>query len=99
VSFYVEYVIQIIGAALIGTGAYLVAEKDTYVDLCDDYSWATGANLLLAVGVIILVIAFFGCFGAWKQSSILLGIVSSILCIINYFIFLYNLQTSWFGST
>lgn len=67
------------GAGLVGTGAYLRVEKDDYLDLCDKYSWATGANLVLSVGAIVLVVAFFGCFGAWKQSSCLLGIVSQLL--------------------
>ncbi|CAB4016738.1 poly [ADP-ribose] polymerase 2-like, partial [Paramuricea clavata] len=72
----------ITGAGLVGTGAYLRVEKDDYLDLCDKYSWATGANILLAVGAIILVVAFFGCYGAWKQSSCLLGIFFVFLLII-----------------
>ena len=69
---------QITGCALVGTGAYLRAEKEeSYTDLCDKLpSWATGANILIAAGVIILVVAFFGCFGAYKQSTCMLGIVS-----------------------
>lgn len=83
---------QITGAGLIGTGAYLRVEKDDdYLELCDKYSWATGANLLLAVGAIVLVIAFFGCYGAWKQSSLLLGIV----CLTSFFSTLHVIAVSY----
>ncbi|CAB3976873.1 CD9 antigen [Paramuricea clavata] len=80
--FFFNVIFFITGAGLVGTGAYLRIEKDDYLDLCDKYSWATGANLLLAVGAIILVVAFFGCYGAWKESSCLLGIFFVFLLII-----------------
>ncbi|XP_028409459.1 leukocyte surface antigen CD53-like [Dendronephthya gigantea] len=80
--FFFNVIFFITGAGLVGAGAYLKVEKDDYLDLCDDYSWATAANLLLAAGVIILVIAFFGCYGAWKQSTCLLGIFFVFLLII-----------------
>ena len=67
---------QITGLGLIGSGAYLRVEKDDYLDLCDKYSFVTGANILIAVGVIVVIVAFFGCFGAFKENSCMLGIVS-----------------------
>lgn len=35
--------------------------------------------VLIAIGVLIIVVAAFGCFGAWKESPKLLYIVSSTL--------------------
>ena len=71
--------LQITGLGLIGSGAYLRVEKDDYLELCDKYSFVTGANILIAVGVIVVIVAFFGCFGALKENSCMLGIVSITL--------------------
>ncbi|XP_046861134.1 tetraspanin-9-like isoform X2 [Xenia sp. Carnegie-2017] len=80
--FFFNFIFFLAGAGLIGTGAYLKLEDDDYLDLCDKYSWATGANLLLAVGAVVLIIAFFGCYGAWKQNSCFLGIFFVLLLIV-----------------
>lgn len=40
--------------------------------------------LLIAIGVLIIIIAAFGCFGAWKESPKLLYIVSSTFIIHHY---------------
>lgn len=37
--------------------------------------------VLIAVGVLIIIIAAFGCFGAWKESPKLLYIVSVVIMI------------------
>ena len=49
---------------------------------------------MLAVGVVILVIAFFGCYGAWKQSTCLLGIVGFYAVFILFSIYYIEITIS-----
>ena len=93
--FFFNVLFFLTGIGLISAGAYLRVEKDDYLDLCDKYSWATGANILIGVGAIVLIIAFFGCYGAWKQSSIMLGIFFVFLLII----FILELAAGIYAAT
>jgi CD63 antigen len=60
---------------LIGCGAYAEVKFGSYAAI-SSINFASGSRLVIAVGVIIAVISFFGCCGAWKESKCLLFIVS-----------------------
>jgi len=65
----------LLGIALLGFGIYAEIQLGPYVTL-SSVNYATGSRMLIAVGTIITVIAFFGCCGAWKENKCMLGIVS-----------------------
>jgi CD63 antigen len=63
---------------LLGFGVYSEIKLGSYVTFSAN-DLASGPRLLIAVGIIIAVIAFFGCCGAWKESKCLLIIVSILI--------------------
>lgn len=77
----------IVGVAL---GSILLIKKDILLNGLEDLdsdvlegfsnsSIHTGAILLIIASVVVVLISFFGCFGAWKENSCMLGTVS-IFC-------------------
>jgi CD63 antigen len=60
---------------LIAVGAYVQIALKDYFDLIEG-SFSSAAALLIAVGVIIFFIAFFGCCGAYKENRTCVLIVS-----------------------
>lgn len=70
------------GIALFAFGIYLKVEKDDYADICEQYSWATSANICIAVGALVFFISAFGCLGAAMRSSNILGFFFFLLLLI-----------------
>lgn len=69
------------GLGLIIAGAVVQTKFKDYFDfLGGEFNGA--AILLIIVGVIIFVVAFFGCCGAWKRSYCMLMIFSILLIVI-----------------
>lgn len=66
---------QLAAIALIAVGAYVQIALKDYFDLIEG-SFSSAAALLIAVGVIIFFIAFFGCCGAYKENRTCVLIVS-----------------------
>lgn len=66
----------IIGCALLGVGIYLKVGKTDYIDVAEELTsvskYVTAGNLLIAVGSIILVVAFLGCCGACTENECML---------------------------
>ena len=56
-------------------GIYVQLKIGDYVAL-SSVKYVTGSIIIIAVGAIIAVIAFFGCCGSIKESRCLLGTVS-----------------------
>ncbi|XP_046861690.1 tetraspanin-9-like [Xenia sp. Carnegie-2017] len=81
--FFFNFIFFLSGAGLIVIGAYLKLEDADYLDLCDKYSWDTGSNLLLALGAVVFIIAFFGCYGALKKNPCFLRIYFVLLLIVS----------------
>ena len=65
------------GGILIGIGAWTLVKFGDYVTLTDSIPYATGSKVMIAAGVLIAVISFLGCCGAWKENRCMLVIVSS----------------------
>ena len=55
-------------------GIYVQLKIGDYVEL-SSVKYVTGSIIIIAVGAIIAVIAFFGCCGAIKENRCLLGTV------------------------
>ncbi|XP_053386083.1 CD63 antigen-like, partial [Mercenaria mercenaria] len=74
-------IFQIVAIALIAVGAYVQIALKDYFDLIEG-SFSSAAALLIAVGVIIFFIAFFGCCGAYKENRTCVLIFAGLLIII-----------------
>ncbi|XP_062523176.1 tetraspanin-9-like [Corticium candelabrum] len=66
------------GVAILGVGIYVKLKFGDFVDILDK-DWANAPNLLIAVGAIIAVLAFFGCIGAWCESRCSLYVFAILL--------------------
>ena len=64
------------GCVLIGVGAWALIEYGDYVTITDQFPNASGSKVMIAAGVLIAVISFLGCCGAWKDNRCMLIIVS-----------------------
>jgi len=69
---------QISGILIIGIGTTIHAIYNHFDTLLED-RFFTPAYLLIAIGCIVFVVAFFGCFGAVRESTCMIMIVSSPL--------------------
>jgi CD63 antigen len=78
-AFNLVFVLVAIG--LIAAGAYVQIQLKDYFDLIEG-SFSSAAALLIAVGVIIFFIAFFGCCGAYKENHTCVLIFAVLLIII-----------------
>lgn len=74
-------VFVLVAIALIAVGAYVQIALKDYFDLIEG-SFSSAAALLIAVGVIIFFIAFFGCCGAYKENRTCVLIFAGLLVII-----------------
>lgn len=69
------FVFQLLAIGLIAVGAYVQVAMKEYFGLIDG-QFSSAAVLLVVVGVIIFFIASFGCFGAIRESRVLVLVVS-----------------------
>lgn len=76
-----NFLFFVFGCVLIGYGAYALIEFGDYVTLTDG-EYATGSKVMIAAGVLIALISFFGCCGAWKENRCLLVIFFICLLVI-----------------
>lgn len=72
--------LQVFGCVLIGVGAWTLIEYGDYVTLTDSVPNATASKVMIAAGVLIAIISFLGCCGAWKENRCMLVIVSLDFC-------------------
>ncbi|XP_068675030.1 tetraspanin-4-like [Montipora foliosa] len=69
------------GIGLLGVGIYVHLKIGDYVDL-SSVKYVTGSIIIMTVGAIIAIIAFFGCCGAMKESRCLLGIFFALMLLV-----------------
>ncbi|XP_009981308.1 PREDICTED: tetraspanin-8 [Tauraco erythrolophus] len=70
--FIFNFVFWVCGSVILGVSIWIRVSKDAQQDLEIDSSLFAGANLLIAVGSIIMVLGFLGCCGAIKESRCML---------------------------
>jgi len=81
--FVFNFIFFVLGLLLLGLGAYSrVQAKDYDSVLGDDGTVASAGNLLIAAGVLVAIIGFVGCCGAWKKTTVLLGIFAALVILI-----------------
>lgn len=70
--FLFNFIFFCLGIAVLGVGIYSRVENDNWEDLLDSPSMYEAANILIAAGIIVAIIGFFGCYGAFKRHSCML---------------------------
>merc|ERR1712048_171091 len=81
--FVFNFIFFALGLLLLGLGAdSRVQAKDYDSVLGDDGTVASAGNLLIASGVLVAIIGFVGCCGAWKKTIVLLGIFAALVILI-----------------
>lgn len=71
----------IIGLALIGVGGYARMEYGEILSMTHD-SYTNIPVVMMILGLIIFILGFFGCFGSYKESRVLLIIYSVLLIVV-----------------
>eukprot|EP00118_Oscarella_pearsei_P017683 m.177388 g.177388 ORF g.177388 m.177388 type:complete len:249 (+) comp39158_c2_seq61:93-839(+) len=77
--FFFNLIFWIFGLALIIVGAIALDKFGPIFSLDSNQKWSSGPALIIAVGVIIFIIAFAGCAGAFLQSRPLLYTFSFLM--------------------
>lgn len=74
----------IFGIILLGIGIWGEITHKNYakLEMLKDYEVNTGPRLLMAVAVIIIVVAFFGCCGAYKLNKYMLCVFIALLLVL-----------------
>jgi len=81
--FIFNFVFWLSGAALLGLAVYIRIDPDlgTAVEVAG-VSIYTGSDILIGTGAAMLLVGFFGCFGAIKESACLLGLYFTCLLLV-----------------
>jgi len=80
--FVFNFVFFCLGIAVLGVGVFSRVENDNWKELLDSTSMFEAANILIAAGIIVAVIGFFGCCGAYKQNSCMLVVYAVFVVVI-----------------
>jgi len=85
--FLTNFLIFLLGVAVLGCGIWVLVDKPSFLDLFEQAEQAlpnlegqfdislytSAAYIIIVVAAIVSIIAFFGCFGAIKESKCMLG--------------------------
>lgn len=77
-----NFLFLVFGGLLIGIGTWTLINFGDYITLSESVPYATGPKVMIAAGVLIAVISFLGCCGAWKENKCMLIIFFIFLLII-----------------
>jgi CD63 antigen len=85
---YLIFIFQISGIAILAVGALIQNFYSNYTNFLDGHFYV-GPVLLIILGVIVFVVAFFGCCGALKENHCMVMTVSWLSVV--YFLYLYKI--------
>ncbi|XP_072943641.1 CD63 antigen-like [Epargyreus clarus] len=80
--FGVNLLFAISGLIILIVGVKAQIGADPYVDLTDEKFYTTGPVLLIIIGLIVFIVAFFGCCGAVKENHCMIVTFSVFLLLI-----------------
>eukprot|EP00088_Acartia_fossae_P048720 TRINITY_DN5320_c0_g1_i2.p1 TRINITY_DN5320_c0_g1~~TRINITY_DN5320_c0_g1_i2.p1 ORF type:complete len:236 (+),score=49.67 TRINITY_DN5320_c0_g1_i2:60-767(+) len=79
--FFINFLFALVGLLLIGLGAYIQLSAKEYLDFLSD-NYLNTPIFIIIVGVVIFVVAFFGCCGAWNESACMIYTYAFFLVVI-----------------
>jgi CD81 antigen len=80
-NYYFLFVIQVIGVLMMILAIWMLADPTFLMSLSQEQNnYHYGIYILLAVGALLVVVSFFGCCGAFKESQCML--VSFFCCLL-----------------
>lgn len=82
--FVFNFLFWVLGIALLAVGITSRTSASSWKQLMEESLILNAANILIAAGVIVALIGFLGCCGAWKKNKCML--LSFAICIILIFI-------------
>lgn len=68
--------LQLCGCGLLGVGIWLAVSQGSFATFSPSFPSLSAANLVIAIGAIVMVTGFLGCLGAIKENKCLLLSVS-----------------------
>jgi len=84
IVFFFNFLVFVGGIAVLGVGIWSLVDSNALGEIgtiLGQDMFSTATYILIAVGVILLLLGFLGCCGAWKESKCLLGLFFFILFI------------------
>lgn len=72
--------LQLCGCGLLGVGIWLSVSQGNFATFSPSFPSLSAANLVIAIGTIVMVTGFLGCLGAIKENKCLLLSVSWAPC-------------------
>lgn len=79
--FFFNFIFWVSGICLIGIGAWVKAKYGDFIRLSDS-SLTTGPVFLIIIGVIVALVGFLGCCGAYKENYCMVTTFAVLLAII-----------------
>lgn len=76
-----NFLFFVFGCVLIGVGAWVLIEYGDYVTI-ESVPNASASKVMIAAGVLVAIISFLGCCGAWKENRCMLVIFFICLFVI-----------------
>jgi len=81
IIFLINFVFFLASVAVIAIGAYIQIQMKTYLEFIDN-SYIGSAVVLIVLGAIIMVVAFFGCCGACTENPCMMYTYGTLLALI-----------------
>jgi len=81
IIFLINFVFFLASVAVIAIGAYIQIQMRTYLDFIDN-SYVGSAVVLIVLGAIIMIVAFFGCCGACTENPCMMYTYGTLLALI-----------------
>lgn len=75
-----SFSLQLCGCGLLGVGIWLSVSQGNFATFSPSFPSLSAANLVIAIGTIVMVTGFLGCLGAIKENKCLLLSVSWTWC-------------------
>ena len=72
IVFLINFVFFMASVALIAIGAYIRINMEQYLDFLDN-KYLNASIVLIIIGVIIMIVAFFGCCGACTENACMMN--------------------------
>jgi len=81
IIFLINFVFFLASVAIIAIGTYIQIQMSTYLEFIDN-SYVSSAVVLIVLGAIIMIVAFFGCCGACTENACMMYTYGTLLALI-----------------